>query len=160
MTPCKIRPFLWYEAAAELAAAYYCSLFKDSRIDAVTHYPVGGMAPAGTVMTVEFSLAGIAIVAFNGGPMYKFTEAFSLTVDCEDQAELDFLWDKLLENGGSASMCGWLKDRWGLSWQIIPRELTRLLSSKEPGVAQRVTTAMLQMIKLDVAALQRAATGV
>ncbi len=159
MTPQKIKPFLWYDSAAEQAAEFYCSLFPNSRVRNVTRYPEGGMAPAGTVMTVEFSLAGIEFVALNGGPFFKLTEAFSLSVDCDDQAEVDFLWDKLLADGGSPSQCGWLKDRWGLSWQIIPRALPQLLSSKEPGVAQRVMGAMMQMVKLDVATLQRAAAG-
>ncbi len=159
MTPQKIKPFLWYDNSAEQAAEFYCSLFKDSCIRKVTRYPEGGMAPAGSVMTVEFTLAGIEFVALNGGPYYKLTEAFSLSVDCEDQAEVDFLWDKLLADGGSPSRCGWLKDRWGLSWQIVPRVLPQLLTSPEPGVAQRVTAAMLQMVKLDVATLERAAAG-
>ena len=117
------------------------------------------MAPAGTVMTVEFSLAGVEYVALNGGPVFKFSEAISLAVSCEDQAEVDHLWDNLLADGGSASMCGWLKDRWGLSWQIVPRILPGLLASPEPGVAQRVTAAMLNMVKLDIATLERAAAG-
>ncbi len=159
MTPQKIKPFLWYDHSAEQAAEFYCSLFKDSRIRHVTRYPEGGMAPAGSVMTVEFTLAGIEIVALNGGPMYKLTDAFSLSVDCGDQAEVDFLWGKLLADGGSPSMCGWLKDRWGLSWQIVPCILLSLLTSPDPQVAQRVTAAMLQMVKLDIATLERAAAG-
>lgn len=153
----KIKPFLWYDNGAEQAAEFYCTLFPNSHIRNITRYPQGGMAPAGTVMTVEFTLAGIEFVALNGGPMFRFTEAFSLSIDCADQTEVDFLWDKLLADGGSPSRCGWLKDRWGLSWQIVPRVLPRLLTSQEPGVAQRVTAAMLQMVKLDVAALERAA---
>ena len=159
MTPQKIKTFLWYDNAAEQAAEFYCSLFKDSRIHSVTRYPEGGPAPAGTVMIVEFSLAGVQFVALNGGPVFKFTEAVSLTVDCEDQAEVDFLWSKLTADGGSPSRCAWLKDRWGLSWQIVPRSLPQLLSSQEPGVAQRVMGAMMQMTKIDIAALQRAAKG-
>ncbi len=159
MTPQKIKTFLWYDNAAEEAAKFYCSLFKDSRIHSVTRYPEGSPAPAGTAMTVEFSLAGAQFVALNGGPVFKFTEAVSLTVDCEDQAEVDFLWSRLTADGGSPSQCGWLKDRWGLSWQIVPRALLQLLSSQEPGVAPRVMGAMLQMSKIDIAMLQRAATG-
>lgn len=159
MTPQKVRTFLWYDSGAEEAATFYCSLFKDSEIHSVTRYPERGMGPAGAVMTVEFSLAGTQFVALNGGSHFKLTEAVSLTVDCEDQTEVDFLWDKLIADGGSPSHCGWLKDRWGLSWQIVPRALLQLLSSQVPGVAQRVTTAMLQMIKLDVATLERAAAG-
>lgn len=159
MTPQKIKPFLWYESAAEQAAEFYCTLFQDSRVHRVTRYPAGGMAPAGSVMTVEFSLSGVEFVALNGGPMFRFTEAISLSVDCEDQAEVDFLWNRLIADGGSPSMCGWLKDRWGLSWQIVPRALPRLLASQQPGVAQRVTAAMMQMKKIDVAELERAAAG-
>ncbi|MCA9210023.1 MAG: VOC family protein [Planctomycetales bacterium] len=159
MTLQKIKPFLWYDSGAEQAAEFYCGLFPDSRIHKVSRYPEGGMAPAGTVMTVEFSLAGVEYVALNGGPVFKFSEAISLAVSCENQAEVDHLWDNLLADGGSASMCGWLKDRWGLSWQIVPRILPELLASPEPGVAQRVTAAMLNMVKLDIAALERAAAG-
>ncbi|MCA9228349.1 MAG: VOC family protein, partial [Planctomycetales bacterium] len=150
---------LWYDSGAEQAAEFYCGLFPDSRIHKVSRYPEGGMAPADTVMTVEFSLAGVEYVALNGGPVFKFSEAISLAVSCENQAEVDHLWDNLLADGGSASMCGWLKDRWGLSWQIVPRILPELLASPEPGVAQRVTAAMLNMVKLDIAALERAAAG-
>jgi predicted 3-demethylubiquinone-9 3-methyltransferase (glyoxalase superfamily) len=159
MQPQKIKPFLWYDGAAEQAAAFYCALFPHSRIHRVSRYPEGGMAPAGSVMTVEFTLAGVEFVALNGGPIFRFTEAFSLTVDCDDQAEVDALWDKLTADGGTPSRCGWLKDRWGLSWQIVPRVLPQLLTSSDPGVASRVTAAMLSMSKLDIAALQRAAAG-
>lgn len=159
MTPQKIKPFLWYDSGAEQAADFYCGLFPNSHVCKISRYPEGGMAPAGTVMTVEFTLAGVEFVALNGGPVFKFTEAVSLAVSCEDQAEIDHLWDNLLADGGSASMCGWLKDRWGLSWQIVPRILPELLASSEPGVAQRVTAAMMNMVKLDIAALERAAAG-
>lgn len=159
MTPQKIRTFLWYDNAAEEAAKFYCSLFKDSQIVSVSRYPEGGPAPAGAVMTVAFKLAGIEFIALNGGPIFKFTEAISLTVDCEDQTEFDFLWDKLTSDGGTPSQCGWLKDKWGLSWQITPRVLPQLLSSSKPGVAQRVMGAMMQMTRIDIAALQRAAEG-
>ena len=123
----------------------------------MSRYPEGGPAPAGAVMTVAFKLAGIEFIALNGGPIFKFTEAISLTVDCEDQTEFDFLWDKLTSDGGTPSQCGWLKDKWGLSWQITPRVLPQLLSSSKPGVAQRVMGAMMQMTRIDIAALQRAA---
>lgn len=152
----KIKTFLWFDQGAEEAANFYCSLFKDSKIVSVTRYPEGSPAPAGTVMTVEFELAGIRFVALNGGPHFKLTEAVSLTVDCEDQAEVDFLWEKLTQ-GGSPSQCGWLKDRWGLSWQIVPRALLELLSDKDGAKSKRVMQAMLAMTKIDVAALQRAA---
>jgi predicted 3-demethylubiquinone-9 3-methyltransferase (glyoxalase superfamily) len=155
--PQKIRTFLWYDNNAEEAANFYCSLFKDSKVVNVTRYPEGSpFAPAGTVMTVEFLLAGIQFIALNGGPHFKFTEAISLSVDCEDQAEVDHLWDKLTQ-GGSPSQCGWLKDKYGLSWQIVPRALPELLSSKDAAKSQRVMAAMMQMTKIDVATLQRAA---
>lgn len=152
----KIRTFLWYDHSAEEAANFYCSLFKDSQIVGVTRYPEGSPAPAGTVMTVVFKLAGIEFIALNGGPHFKFTEAISLSVDCEDQAEVDFLWGKLTE-GGTPSQCGWLKDRYGLSWQIVPRALPELLSSPDAAKSQRVMGAMMQMTKIDIATLQRAA---
>ena len=154
----KIKTFLWYDNKAEEAAEFYCSLFPDSRIISVSRFPEGSPAPAGTAMTVEFELAGIRFVALNGGPVFHFTEAISLTVDCEDQQEVDRLWDKLTD-GGTPSHCGWLKDRYGLSWQIIPGILPRLLSNPDAAVAQRVMTAMLQMAKIDIATLQQAANG-
>jgi predicted 3-demethylubiquinone-9 3-methyltransferase (glyoxalase superfamily) len=159
MTPQKITPFLWFEHSAEHAAAFYCTLFKDSRVLNLTHYPEGAMGPAGSVMTVEFTLAGVRFVGLNGGPHFKLTEAFSLSVDCDDQAEVDHLWEKLTADGGSPSQCGWLKDRWGVSWQIVPRELPRLLASKESGVAPRVMAAVMKMTKMDIAALKNAAAG-
>lgn len=159
MKPQKVTPFLWYESAAEQAAEFYCTLFDNSRILNIHRYPEGGFAPAGSVMTVEFELAGMRFVALNGGPVFRLTEAFSLSVDCEDQREVDFLWERLIADGGAPSQCGWLKDRWGLSWQIIPRVLPRLLASPEPGVAGRVMAAMLQMQKIDVATLERAAAA-
>ena len=155
MTPQKIKPFLWFDRAAEQAAEFYCTLFPNSHVHKITRYPEGGMAPAGTVMTVEFMLAGVEFVALNGGPMYKLTEAFSLSVECEDQAEVDFLWDKLLTDDGSPSMCGWLKDRWGLSWQIVPSVLPKLMTDP----SGRVMQAMMQMTKLDIRKLQDAFDG-
>lgn len=154
----KIKTFLWYDNKAEEAAELYCSLFPNSRIISVSRYPEGSPAPAGTAMTVEFELAGTKFVALNGGPVFHFTEAISLTVDCEDQDEVDRLWEKLTD-GGEPSHCGWLQDRYGLSWQIVPRILPQLLSSPEAGVSQRVMTAMLQMAKIDIAKLQQAANG-
>lgn len=155
MTHQKIKTFLWYDCAAEQAAEYYCTLFKNSCIHRVSRYPEGGMGPAGSVMTVEFSLSGVDFVALNGGPMFQFNEAISLTVDCEDQAEVDFLWDKLIVDGGSPSMCGWLKDRWGLSWQIVPSVLPKLMSDR----SGRVMQAMMQMTKLEIQKLQDAYDG-
>jgi predicted 3-demethylubiquinone-9 3-methyltransferase (glyoxalase superfamily) len=155
----KIKTFLWYDNQAEEAAKLYCSLFSDSKVIKVTRYPEGAPAPAGTVMTVEFQLAGVQFVALNGGPHFKFTEAISLTVDCENQAEVDELWSKLTQGGGQAVQCGWLKDKYGLSWQIVPRALPELLGSSDKEKSARVMKAMLSMVKIDIAALQRAAEG-
>lgn len=152
----KVRTFLWYDNSAEEAANFYCTLFPDSKILSVARYPEGGPAPAGTVMTVEFQLAGVQFIALNGGPHFKFNEAISLTVDCEDQAEVDNLWDKLTAEG-QPSQCGWLKDKYGLSWQIVPRALVELLSSSDAAKAGRVVQSMMTMSKIDIAALQAAA---
>lgn len=157
MIDSKLKTFLWFDSQAEEAANFYCSLLPDSSVDRITRYPAGAMGEEGSVMTVEFRLAGIPYVGLNGGPMFRFNEAISLAVSCEDQAEVDRLWEKLLEGGGQVQHCGWLKDRWGLSWQIVPKQLPQLLSSESPGVATRVTAAMLSMKKLDLAQLQRAA---
>ena len=145
----KITTFLWFDSQAEEAANFYVSLFKDSRI---THVTLG---PTGAAFVVEFELAGIQYIALNGGPMFKFTEAISLSVDCADQAEVDELWEKLTSNGGSPSQCGWLKDKFGLSWQIVPTVLPKLLSDP----SGRVMQAMMQMTKLDIQMLQHAYDG-
>ena len=154
----KVKTFLWYDNRAEEAANFYCSLFKDSKVGKVTRYPEGAPAPAGTAMTVEFGLAGVQFIALNGGPHFKFTEAISLSVDCESQAEVDELWNKLTE-GGQPSRCGWLKDKYGLSWQIIPTALPELLESTDAAKSARVMQAMMTMSKIDIAALRRAAEG-
>jgi len=155
----KITPFLWFDHQAEEAAQLYVSLFPQSKILSVARYGEGGPGPAGSAMTVNFELAGQEFLALNGGPMYKFTEAVSLMVDCEDQQEVDRLWSRLLADGGEESMCGWLKDRFGLSWQIIPTVLSQLIGDPNPEKARRATQAMLQMKKIDIAALQRAHAG-
>jgi predicted 3-demethylubiquinone-9 3-methyltransferase (glyoxalase superfamily) len=152
----KITPFLWFDTEAEEAAAFYTSLFEGSRVGAVSRYGEGSPGEPGRVMTVEFELAGQTYVALNGGPEFPFTEAVSLQVSCEDQAEVDRLWDALTE-GGAESQCGWLKDRYGLSWQIVPTRLHELLGDPDPGRSQRAMQAMLGMKKLDVAALEAAA---
>ncbi|MGN7764887.1 VOC family protein [Paenibacillus sp. 22594] len=154
----KIVTNLWFDTEAEEAAKYYTSIFKNSRILNTSYYGEGGRRPAGLVMTVTFVLDGQVYTALNGGPEFKFTEAISLMVNCEGQEEVDELWDKLSE-GGSEGPCGWLKDRYGLSWQIFPIEAGRLLSDPDPVKAQRVMQAMLQMSKLDIAALERAREG-
>ncbi|MEV6157627.1 VOC family protein [Nonomuraea sp. NPDC052129] len=152
----KITTFLWFDNQAEEAAAFYTSLFEDSRILEVQRYGDAGPGPAGTAMTVSFELAGQRFVALNGGPEFTFTEAISLYVDCASQEEVDELWAKLTE-GGEESQCGWLKDRWGLSWQIVPKVLPELLGNPDPAKAQQVMKAMLGMRKIDINALEEAA---
>lgn len=154
----KIKPYLWFDRQAEEAATLYTSLFPDSEILHVMRAPADSPGvSAGSVINVAFTLAGQEFIALNGGPKFQFTEAISLLVDCEDQAEVDRLWDALTADGGQESQCGWLKDRFGLSWQIIPRDLPALLGDPEPGRAQRAMEAMLGMRKIDVAALHAAA---
>jgi predicted 3-demethylubiquinone-9 3-methyltransferase (glyoxalase superfamily) len=151
----KIIPFLWFDNQAEEAMNLYVSLFKNSKILSVTRYGEGGPGPQGTVMTATFQLDGQEFYALNGGPEFKFTEAISLFVNCETQEEVDELWEKLSE-GGEKSQCGWLKDKYGLSWQIIPTALGQMLGDKDPKKAQNVMKAMLQMTKIDIATLRRA----
>jgi predicted 3-demethylubiquinone-9 3-methyltransferase (glyoxalase superfamily) len=155
----KITPFLWFDhGQAEDAAALYVSLFEDSEVTEVSRFPADTpSAPEGDVMTVNFRLAGQEYTGLNGGPEFPFTEAVSLAVLCEDQAEVDRLWDALIAGGGQPSQCGWLKDRFGLSWQIVPKRLNELMADPDPDRARRATEAMLQMGKLDVAALEAAA---
>jgi predicted 3-demethylubiquinone-9 3-methyltransferase (glyoxalase superfamily) len=154
----KIRPFLWFDKEAEEAAEFYVSIFKNSRVLEVARYGDAGPGPAGSAMTVAFVLDGEEFIALNGGPHFRFTEAISLFVTCEDQAEIDHFWDKLTA-GGAPSQCGWLKDRFGVSWQIVPSVLMTLLQDKDSERSTRVMQAMLQMRKLDIAALQRAHQG-
>ena len=151
----KITTFLWFDDQALAAAELYTSLFEDSAIVSVQHYGEAGPGQAGTVMTVTFRLAGQEFIGLNGGPAFPFTEAVSLSVDCDSQAEVDRLWGRLTD-GGEPSQCGWLKDRFGLSWQITPGRLRELLSDPDPAAAQRVMTAMLGMRKIDIAALEEA----
>ena len=155
----KITPFLWFNNNAEEAANFYVSLFssaKGGQASKVTHVTPG---TNGIAMWVSFELAGQQYYALNGGPQFKFTEAISLFVDCEDQAEVDDLWSKLTTNGGQESMCGWLKDKYGLSWQIIPKALSQLLADPDPIKAGKVMQAMLKMTKIDVKTLQQAYNG-
>ncbi|GAA0687654.1 VOC family protein [Kitasatospora atroaurantiaca] len=151
----KITTFLWFDTEAEEAAKHYTSIFKDGRIVDVQRYGKAGPGEAGTVMTVTYELAGQRFVALNGGPQFKFSEAISLQVDCESQEEVDELWAKLGE-GGEEGPCGWLKDKYGLSWQIVPRVLTEMLSDPDATKADRVMRAMLQMKKIDIPALEAA----
>ncbi|TMG76620.1 MAG: VOC family protein [Betaproteobacteria bacterium] len=152
----KITPFLWYDTQAEEAAKFYVSIFPKSKILKMAWYGDAGPGPKGSVMTVEFELAGQRMIALNGGPHFKFTEAISLSVDCKDQKEVDRYWTRLSQ-GGQESMCGWLKDKYGLSWQVNPSILGKLLSDKDAKKAQRVMEAMLKMKKIDIAALKAAA---
>ena len=141
----KITPFLWFDNQAEEAANFYVSIFKNSKILNVSRYGEAGPQPAGTVLTVTFQLEGMDFTALNGGPHFKFTEAISLYVDCASQAEVDTLWEKLTD-GGEESQCGWLKDKYGLSWQIVPARLIELMHDEDPEKARRVTEAMLQAL--------------
>jgi len=155
----KITPFLWFDDQAEAAADFYTSVFKDSRILGVSRYGEAGPGREGTVMVVTFELEGQRFTALNGGPSFKFTEAISFEVDCETQEEVDELWEKLTAEGGEESMCGWLKDKYGLSWQIVPKILGELMGDEDPEKAKRVTEAMLKMRKLEIAELKRAYEG-
>jgi predicted 3-demethylubiquinone-9 3-methyltransferase (glyoxalase superfamily) len=154
----KVTPWLWFDDQAEEAAQFYTSVFPSSKIGEITRYGSAGPRPEGMVMTVGFELDGQKLFALNGGPEFKFNEAVSFQVDCETQDEVDYYWSKLSE-GGEEGPCGWLKDRFGLSWQIVPVALTRLLADPDRAKSQRVVAAMLQMRKLDVAELERAAEG-
>ena len=151
----KIKPFLWFDDQAEAAAKFYTSVFRNSKMGPVTRYPEGGPRPAGMTMTVEFELEGQSFVALNGGPEFKFTEAVSFSVGCEDQAEIDYYWEKLTADGGKPVACGWLKDKFGLSWQIVPKAWDAYY--KDPERAARVMQAMMKMVKLDIRALEEAA---
>jgi predicted 3-demethylubiquinone-9 3-methyltransferase (glyoxalase superfamily) len=155
----KIHPFLWFDNQAEEAMNFYVSVFKNSKIGKVTRYGDSGPGPKGSVMTASFELDGQPFTALNGGPAFSFTEAVSFSVDCKDQAEVDEYWDKLTADGGAPSQCGWLKDKYGLSWQIVPSELHALIGDPDPAKAKRAVEAMLQMTKLDLPALRKAHAG-
>jgi len=151
----KITPFLWFDHQAEEAARFYVSIFPNSKVLKVLRYGPVGPGPAGSVMTVEFQLDGLKFVALNGGPHYKFTAAISFVINCQTQDEVDSYWEKL-SAGGAEVQCGWLTDRFGLSWQIVPTVLFELLSDPDPAKAQRVMKAMLTMKKLDIRGLEQA----
>jgi predicted 3-demethylubiquinone-9 3-methyltransferase (glyoxalase superfamily) len=160
----RIAPCLWFDHQAEEAAAFYVSVFKNSKINSVSRYSKAGQEihrrPVGSVMTVAFELDGQAFTALNGGPVFKFNEAVSLQVSCDTQQEVDYYWEKLLKGGDpKAQQCGWLKDKYGLSWQIVPRVLPEMLKDHESAKAQRVMEAMLRMKKIDIAELERAFAG-
>jgi predicted 3-demethylubiquinone-9 3-methyltransferase (glyoxalase superfamily) len=152
----KIVPNLWFDTEAEEAAAFYTSVFDNSRVVNVTHYTEDAPRPAGMVMTVEFELNGQRLVGINGGPEFSFDEAVSFAIECETQDEVDYFWEKLSE-GGEEGQCGWLKDRYGLSWQVVPTGMDELFADPDPERARRAMQALLKMSKLDIAALQSAA---
>lgn len=154
----KITPFLWFDGNAEEAVNLYTSIFKNSKMEAITRYGAGGPGPEGTVMTATFLLDGQKFMALNGGPHYTFSPAISFVINCQTQEEIDWFWEKLTE-GGEAVQCGWLKDRFGVSWQVVPTIMGELMTDKDAQKAQRVLEAMLQMIKIDIATLKRAYEG-
>jgi predicted 3-demethylubiquinone-9 3-methyltransferase (glyoxalase superfamily) len=159
----KLTPFLWFDNQAEEAANLYTSIFKNSKVGTITRYDEAAAQAsgrsAGSAMTVEFELEGQKFVGLNGGPIFKFTEAVSFAVSCETQEEVDYFWNKLTADGGAESQCGWLKDKFGLSWQIVPKILPELLKDKDAAKAHRVMKAMLQMKKIEIAKLKEAAAG-
>lgn len=152
----KIVPFLWFDDNAEEAIQFYTSIFKDSKIGQISRYGEAGPGQKGKVMTGTFELEGQQFMALNGGPIFKFTEAISFFVNCETQEEVDYFWEKLLAGGGKESQCGWLKDKFGVSWQIVPTALGEMMSDKNPAKVKAVTEAMLKMVKLDVKILREA----
>jgi predicted 3-demethylubiquinone-9 3-methyltransferase (glyoxalase superfamily) len=161
----KITPCLWFDDQAEDATAFYVSVFPNSRIGRVTRYGEAGRSvhgkPPGSVLTVAFELGGQSFTALNGGPVFKFNEAISFQVSCETQAEVDYYWDALSKGGDeSAQQCGWLRDKFGVSWQVVPRVLVEMIADRDPQKAGRVMEAMLQMKKIDIAAIERAYRGV
>ena len=150
----KITPFLWFDSNAEEAMNFYVSVFNNSKIATVTRYGDAGPGPKGSVLTAAFELEGQKFVALNGGPRFKFTEAISFVINCETQEEIDYFWDKLTSDGGQESMCGWLKDKFGLSWQVVPAEIGSLLTG---GKSNQVMQAIMQMKKIDLSTLRQAA---
>ena len=155
----KITPFLWFDKNAEEAANFYVSVFKNAKINKVSRYPEGSGYEPGTASVVDLELDGQRVMLINGGPHFKLDEAFSFSIDCADQAEVDYYWERLLAGGGVESQCGWLKDKFGLSWQVTPRRLIELTTSDDKAQNNRVFQAMMKMKKIDVAELERAAKG-
>lgn len=159
----KISPCLWFDHQAEEAAKFYTGIFKNSKILEIARYNDAGRdihgGKPGSVMTVTFEIDGTTFVALNGGPMFQFTEAISLQIDCQDQQEVDYYWDKLLQGGGKPVQCGWLKDKYGLSWQVVPTILKEMLLDKDSAKASRVMDTMLKMVKLDIPTLKKAYVG-
>jgi len=155
----KISPCLWFDTQAEEAAAFYLSIFPNSRINKVSRYGDGSRMPKGLAMVVAFTLDGVDFLALNGGPMFKFSEAVSFSIGCNTQAEVDHYWSKLTSGGGAESMCGWLKDKFGVSWQVVPEVLAEMAAGSDPERVRRMTEAMLKMRKLDIATLVGAYNG-
>ena len=155
----KITPFLWFDNQAEEAMNFYVSVFKNAKVGSVSRYAEGGPAPVGSVMTASFTLDGMEFIALNAGPHFKFTEAISFYIKCEDQKEIDYYWEKLIAGGGAPSQCGWLKDKFGLSWQVVPPILGELLADKDRAKASRVMAAMMKMTKIDIQKLKDAYNG-
>lgn len=159
----KISPCLWFNDQAEEAARFYTGIFKNSKIREISRYTQAGNdvhgRPAGSVMAVSFELDGMPFAALNGGPQFTFTEAISFQIDCRDQQEVDYYWEKLTDGGGRPVQCGWLKDKYGLSWQVVPVALKEMLLDKDKAKASRVMDAMLKMVKLDIATLKKAYHG-
>jgi predicted 3-demethylubiquinone-9 3-methyltransferase (glyoxalase superfamily) len=154
-----IVPNLWFDTQAQEAADFYVSVFPDSKINAVSHYTEAGPGEPGSVLTVDFTINGQRITAINGGPIFTFDEAISLLIECDDQDEIDHYWETLIADGGSESQCGWCKDKYGLSWQVVPAGMDELFSDPDTSKAERAMRAMFAMKKLDIAELQRAAEG-
>jgi predicted 3-demethylubiquinone-9 3-methyltransferase (glyoxalase superfamily) len=155
----RITPFLWFDNQAEEAANYYCSIFKNSKLGQIVRYGDTGPGPKGQVMIATFQLDGQQFTALNGGPRFKFTEAISLAVNCETQEEIDYYWEKLSADGGEQVQCGWLKDKYGLSWQVVPTIIGELMSGKDPARSNRVMQAVMQMKKLDLQTMKDAYEG-
>src|SRR4030095_10186149 len=155
----RINAFLWFDSKAEEAAKLYVRIFKNSKIDRITRYGEAGPGPKGSVMTMDFTLDGVRFVALHGGAQFKVTEAIAFNVNCETQEEIDYFWEKLSADGGSTGPCGWLKDKFGLSWQVCPVVLFDLLSDPDKAKAERVMSAMMEMTKIEIAMLNRAARG-
>lgn len=153
----KISPFLWFDTQAEEAARFYCSVFKNSKMGTISRYGDAGPGPKGSVMTASFEIEGQNFTALNAGPRFKFNESISFVVNCDSQEEVDYFWGKLLEGGGQTQACGWLKDKFGLSWQITPVRLMELMTDPDAGKRARVMKAMMQMIKIDIPTLEKAA---
>lgn len=155
----KIRPCIWLDDQAEEAMNLYCSVFPNSKPGTITRYGDSGPGTPGSVLTAELELNGVRFMLLNGGPHFQLSEAVSFVIDCKDQAEVDYYWEKLIEGGGSPSQCGWLKDKFGVSWQVVPTAIYDLIWNAEPAKAKRATEAMFKMTKLDIAALQAAHDG-